>query len=56
MFRFGKRQVKELGAGTISFPDKTISHAASGFVVVARPAAIEINMDSSLWLFGNALQ
>ena len=46
---FGKRQVKELGARAISFPDQPIPHAARSFVVVARPAAIEVNPKFSFW-------
>src|SRR5206468_4386154 len=48
MLRFGKRQVKQLRAGTISFPHQSIPHAARSFVVVARPPAIEIDPDFPL--------
>src|SRR5207244_1013386 len=56
MFRFGKRQVKQLRAGTVSFPDKPVSHAARGFVVVGWPAAIEIDLEFSLRLDEDALE
>ena len=56
VFRFGKCQVEQLGAGTVSFPDELISHAAGGFVVVAWPAAIQINSEWPFWLCRNALQ
>src|SRR5882724_5817909 len=56
MFRFGKCQVEELGARTVSLPDEAIPHAASGFVIVAGPAAVEINPDFSFWFSGNALK
>ena len=56
MFRFGKRQVKQLRAGTVSFPDEPVSHAACGFVVVGWPAAIEIDPEFSLRLDEDALE
>ena len=56
MFRFGKRQVKQLRAGTVSFPDEPVSHAACGFVVVGWPAAIEIDLEFSLRLDEDALE
>src|SRR5438128_1795512 len=56
MFRFGKRQVKEFQAGPVSFPDKPVAHAARGFVVVARPTAVEINPDFSFCLEGDAFE
>src|SRR6059036_3385444 len=56
MFRFGKRQVKQLRAGTVSFPDEPVSHAACGFVVVGWPAAIEVDPQFSLRLDEDALE
>src|SRR5439155_24317832 len=43
VFRFGKREVKQLRSGAISFPNQAVSHAAGGFVIVGWPAAIEID-------------
>src|SRR6266446_7435994 len=56
VFRFGERKVKQLRSRTVSFPDEPVSHAACGFVVVGWPAAIQINLNVSLWLSRNALQ
>src|SRR6266481_1114757 len=56
MFRFGKCQVEEFGALTVSLPDEAIPHAARSFVIIATPAAIQINLNVSLWLSRNALQ
>ena len=43
VFRFGKREVEEVGAGTVPFPDQLIAHATRRFVVVARPSTVEID-------------
>jgi hypothetical protein len=56
MLRFGKGQVKELGAGPVSFPDQAVPHAAGRFVVVAGPAAIEVNLNFPLWLRRNPVE
>ena len=56
MLRFGKGKVKELGARPVSFPDQAVSHAARRFVVVAGPAAIEVNLNFPLWFRGNAVE
>ena len=53
---FGKCQVKQLRARPISFPDQSISHAAGSLVVIARPAAIEIDPEFSLRLNEDALE
>ena len=56
MFRFGKRQIKQLRSQTIPFPDEPVSHAARCFVVVAWPAAIEVDFNLSPRLGENALE
>src|SRR5437870_10301144 len=56
VFRFGKRKVKQLRSGTVSFPDEPVSHAACGFVVVGWPAAIEVDPEFSLRLDEDALE
>ena len=56
MFRFGKGEVEEVGARTISFPDQPIAHAARGLVVVARPTAIKIDPKFSSRFSKNALE
>jgi hypothetical protein len=48
MARFWERKIKQLRSRAVSFPDQAISHAASGFVVVAWPAAFEIDPDIPL--------
>ena len=63
MLCFGKYQIEELGAGTVSFPGETLEHAASGFATscqtvlrISKPAASPVQPENSLsWvLLGGA--
>ena len=47
VFRFGESKVKQFRSRKVSFPDEPISHATRRFVVVAGPAAIEIDPEFS---------
>lgn len=40
----GEREVEKLGAGSIAFPDEAVTHAAGRFLIVARPAAVEVDL------------
>jgi GMC oxidoreductase len=53
---FGKGELKELGARPVPFPDQAVSHAARCFVVVAGPAAIEVNLNFPLWVRKNSIE
>ena len=54
VFRLWKGEVREINSRTIPFPDKAIAHAAGRFVIVTRPAAIEVDLERPFRLRGNA--
>src|SRR5437773_8338967 len=50
VFCVGKGEVEEVSAGAIPFPDKTVPHASGRLVVVARPAAVAVDLEVPSWL------
>jgi len=64
MLCFEKYQVEELGALTVSFPDKAVAHAASGFIAscqivlrISKPVAYPVQPENSLsWLLVRGAQ